>query len=58
MTQTYTSENCKAMPKGAVVRVHTSRAAADQPAAWAHARAVHENIYWETRRKQAEEGKP
>lgn len=55
LAATYTSENCPGMPKGAVVRMHTDRLAADQPAAWANARKVHSQIYWENKRKEAQE---
>lgn len=48
----YTSENCPGVPKGAVVRVHTDKLEADQHAAWAYARKVHERIYWEARMKE------
>lgn len=52
---TYTSENCPGMPKGVVVRVHTDKLAADQPAAWANARKVHNRIYWEQQLKKTQE---
>ena len=55
LAATYTSENCPGLPKGAVVRVHTDRLAADNPAAWAHARKVHDRIYWENRLKVEQE---
>lgn len=55
LAATYTSENCPGMPKGAVVRVHTDKLAADQPAAWAKARKAHERIYWENRIKETQE---
>lgn len=54
LAATYTSENCPGMPKGAVVRVHTDKLAADQPAAWAKARRIHNNIYWQNKLKQEE----
>ena len=52
---TYTSENCPGMPKGAIVRIHTDKLAQDQPAAWANARKVHNDIYWKNRLKAAQE---
>lgn len=52
LAATYTSENCPGIPKGAVVRIHTDRLAADQQAAWANARRVHERIYWENKLRQ------
>lgn len=54
LAATYTSENCPGIPKGAVVRVHTDMLAADQQAAWLHARRVHSNIYWQNKLKQEE----
>jgi hypothetical protein len=47
IAKTYTSENCAGIPKGVVVRVHTDRLAADQPAAWENARRISEKIYWD-----------
>lgn len=57
LEKTYTSENCPGIPKGVVVRVYGDKLAADQHAAWEHARKVHDRIYWEHKRKQAQEAK-
>ena len=55
---TYTHENCPGVPKGAIVRIHDDCFAEDQQAAWAHAREVHERIYWAVKRRiMAEEGR-
>lgn len=52
----YTHENCPGMPKGPVVRIHDDCFAADQEAAWAHARKVHDRIYWNIKMREQEAG--
>lgn len=53
----YTHENCPGIPKGAVVRIHDDCFAADQQAAWAHAREVHARIYFDQQRRALAERK-
>lgn len=52
LVKIYTHENLPELPEGVTARVFDDDLEKDQEAAWAHARRVHDRIYWEIERKK------